>query len=191
MKNFREGSMGNLEDSFKNPFSEYNASVMDSTKILDYWCSPLTFSKSTPINEFDIYQDKMPIVFMGGRGTGKTMFLKYFSYPTQREKARRDNTDKDAIIKQIEQTKGLGFYLKFDGPALRSFEGKGIDQETWDNIFIHYFELQVCKKYIDGIYDLCKRDQLDVNMLAISKMGYFLNRTLLDNQVVFTSFLRP
>jgi len=172
--------MESLEDSFKNPFSEYNASVMDSNKILDYWCSPLSFSKSTPIHEYEIYQDKMPIVFMGGRGTGKTMFLKYFSYPTQREKALRDDSGKGAILRQIKLTKGFGFYLKFDGPALRSFEGKGIDTEKWDNIFIHYFELQVCKKYIDGIRDLCQRDQLDVNTINkkfVPNMASKLGRT--------------
>jgi hypothetical protein len=157
--------MENLEDLFKNPFSEYNASVMDSNMILDYWCSPLTFSKSTPIHESEIYQDKMPIVFMGGRGTGKTMFLKYFSYPTQREKALRDNTGKDVIIKQITQTKGIGFYLKFDGPTLRSFEGKQVNSETWDNIFVQYFELQVCKKYVETINELSVRSQIDLNIV--------------------------
>ena len=65
--------MINLEGSFRNPFSDYNANVMNSSKILDYWCSP--FAKSTAISESDIYLQGIPIVFMGGRGTGKTMFL--------------------------------------------------------------------------------------------------------------------
>lgn len=78
------------DDSYRNPFSEYNANVMDSGKILTYWCSPFTQVPSAAFSEDDVYRDAMPIVFMGGRGTGKTMFLKYCSYTVQREKAFRE-----------------------------------------------------------------------------------------------------
>jgi len=151
----------NSLDLFRNPFSDYNANAMDTKKILDYWCSPFSFFKS-PISEQDIYQHDMPIVFMGGRGTGKTMFLKYFSYPVQRDEALRKIASgiSGNILSFIKSRGGIGFYLRFDGPVLRSFEGKGLKPEIWDAVFTQYFELQVCKSYIEVILDLVKREQL-------------------------------
>jgi hypothetical protein len=151
-----------MEDSFRNPFSDYNANVMDTNKILDYWCSPFAFFK-LPVSEEDIYRHAMPIVFMGGRGTGKTMFLKYFSYHTQRDEALReaDGKNRRAVMSYLQSRGGIGFYLRFDGPMLRSFEGKGVAPEAWDAIFTQYFELQVCKSYVEVILDLVKREQVD------------------------------
>ncbi len=150
-----------MEDSSRNPFSDYNANVMNSYKILDYWCSP--FAKSASILESDIYIQGMPIVFMGGRGTGKTMFLRYFSYYVQRDEALKKNRDKDykKIISHLKEKGGIGFYLRIDGPVLRSFDAKGLDAEKWDAIFTHYFELQVCKSYIEVIQDLVFKGELN------------------------------
>jgi hypothetical protein len=152
-----------MEDLFRNPFSDYNANVMDTKKILDYWCSPFAFFKSAPVSEQDVYRDNMPIIFMGGRGTGKTMFLKYFSYNVQRDEALRKmaNGSSETIISVLKSRGGIGFYLRFDGPVLRSFEGKGVEPDRWDAIFTQYFELQVCKAYIEVILDLVVKEQLD------------------------------
>lgn len=151
----------NLEDSYRNPFSDYNANVMQPSKILDYWCSP--FAKSAEITESDIYRQGMPIVFMGGRGTGKTMFLRYFSYQVQRDEALKKNQDieRKKIISHLKKRGGIGFYLRIDGPVLRSFDGKGLAPDHWDAIFTHYFELQICKSYIEVIQDLVLRSELD------------------------------
>ena len=135
---------------------------MDSSKILDFWCSPFRFAQSASISESDIYQYEMPIIFMGGRGTGKTMFLKYFSYETQRDEAFRvsPNNSRDPVMSYLKSRGGIGFYLRFDGPVLRSFKGRGVDEDKWDAIFTHYFELQVCKCYIKVIQDLLNRDRI-------------------------------
>jgi len=149
------------EDSFNNPFSDYNANAMESSKILEYWCSP--FTKSMSISESDLYKG-MPLVFMGGRGTGKTMFLRYFSFKVQKYEVcqkNQDNQNKN-ILKHLKERGGIGFYLRIDGPVLRSFDGKGLPPEKWDDIFTHYFELLVCKSYIEVIQDLVICDELDI-----------------------------
>lgn len=139
------------EDSYKNPFVDYNANVMDNSKILEYWCTPKT-------SGLDFFSDAMPIFFMGGRGTGKTMFLKYFSYYVQRDEALRD---KKTVLSHLQNKGGIGFYIRFDGPVLRSFNGKIIKKEIWDILFTHYFELQVCKAYIEVINDLVRMNELN------------------------------
>lgn len=153
------------EDSYNNdknnPFADYNANTMESSKILEYWCSP--FTKSMSISESDLYKG-MPIVFMGGRGTGKTMFLRYFSYQVQKYEVcqKNQNNLSKNILKHLKERGGIGFYIRIDGPLLRSFDGNGLSPEMWDAIFTHYFELLVCKSYIEVIQNLVNCDELDI-----------------------------
>ena len=161
MKNTQGVLLMISEDSFNNPFADYNANTMESSKILEYWCSP--FTKSMSISESDLYKG-MPLVFMGGRGTGKTMFLRYFSYQVQKYEVYKKNQEKQSknILKHFKERGGIGFYLRIDGPILRSFDEKGLPPEKWDDIFTHYFELLVCKSYIEVIQDLVICDELDI-----------------------------
>ena len=75
--------MQDLKNSYKNPFSDYSANGLDAQAILDYWYDPFSFIPKSEFKESDLFNDTNPIVFMGGRGSGKTMFLKYFSYEVQ------------------------------------------------------------------------------------------------------------
>jgi hypothetical protein len=151
----------NWQDSYRNPFAEYNANKMDSKTILEFWCNPFAFKKSRAIqsgslSEREVLADKDPIVFIGGRGTGKTMFLKYFSYSVQLEQAKREVAQKaiPSIEDYFRAKGGIGLYIKIDGPLLRSFHGKSLKQETWDAIFVHYFELRVCQTFLEVLKDL-------------------------------------
>lgn len=151
----------NYQDSYKNPFAEYNANKMDSRTILDFWCNPFAFKKSRAIqssslSEHDVLADKHPIVFIGGRGTGKTMFLKYFSLAVQLEQAKREVTLKSvpSVEEYFRNKKGVGLYIKIDGPLLRSFQGKSLGQGIWDAVFVHYFELRVCQAFLEAIREL-------------------------------------
>lgn len=142
-----------LASSYKNPFSEYNANVMDSRKILNYWCSPLDVAKASGVSEADIFSENNPIIFMGGRGSGKTMFLKYHSYDVQLSQHQKNEPESN-VVEYFSKNGGIGFYIRIDGPVLRSFYGKRLPQEYWEAIFTHYFELQVAKSYLEVLSDL-------------------------------------
>jgi hypothetical protein len=154
----------NLDDSYKNPFSEYNANKMDSKTILEFWCSPFSFARSKPIesgsSEADVLSDQMPLFFVGGRGTGKTMLLKYFSYQVQLELAKREvsNGNAAALAEYFTKKQAIGIYIRIDGPLLRSFRGKAIPSATWDAIFAHFFELRVCQTILDVLRDLVENE---------------------------------
>lgn len=170
----------NLKDSYKNPFSEYNANVMKPETILNYWCSPFNYMKFAEVNESDVYLDKMPIVFMGGRGTGKTMFLKYFSFSVQLQEALNKKDGKGSLLSHFKNKGGIGFYIRIDGPVLRSFAGRGVTPEVWDSIFTHYFELVVGRAYIEVISELVRYGELDVkeiNKRLIPQLADILGKT--------------
>ncbi|MDF2479448.1 MAG: hypothetical protein K0S24_4931, partial [Sphingobacterium sp.] len=154
-----------FNSSFENPFKGINANGIDDNEMLKYWHSPFkTFIKE--YSEDYIFNDLQSIVFMGGRGTGKTMILRYFSYDVQKLESKKLNEN---LIEHMQKIKSLGFYIRF-GLELKSFEGFEYPQEKWKIIFIHYFELSICSKYINVLIDLEKNNQIctqTVNTLLI------------------------
>ncbi len=154
-----------MKDSYRNPFSGSNAATLDDQAILDYWCNPFHYRLFSPIKESDIYEDPGNIVLMGGRSTGKTMFLRYWSFPVQLKLAEKDFKSK-RLIDYFKEKKGIGFYIRIDGPILRSFNGSGIADEKWNPIFTHYFELIAGRSYIEAVkkfYDIgnLKKDEIE------------------------------
>jgi len=152
-----------MNDSYRNPFSGINAGTLDDQAILDYWCSPFAYRLFSEIKETDIYEDPNNIVLLGGRSTGKTMFLRYWSFPVQLKLANQNKDSKSRkIIDYFKEKKGLGFYIRIDGPILRSFNGSGIDSAKWNSIFTHYFELIVGRNYIEAIKKFYESDELNM-----------------------------
>ncbi len=148
------------ESLFKNPFADYNANVVDPKTILDYWCSPFSINENLAgLNESSVFEEKNPIVLMGGRGSGKTMFLRFWSYSIQKE-LHLENVGKQDLLNEIIHSGGLASYIRIDGPALRSFEGFDVSPKIWDVVFTHYFELIVGRSFVVSINDLVKEGVL-------------------------------
>ena len=74
----------NSDSSYRNPFTDYHANQIDVQSLLDYWCDPFSVLKTGGLSERDVYRQNGSMVFIGGRGSGKTMFLRYFSNEVQR-----------------------------------------------------------------------------------------------------------
>lgn len=124
--------------------------------ILDYWSNPFSFVKFT-LSEQDIFDEPNPLVFMGGRGTGKTMFLRYYcSYDVQKKLHTKNGGQRF-----FEKVNSAGFYIRIDGPILRSFDGFGVSNDKWLVIFSHFFELYVCRAYFSYFLTLLKNNDVD------------------------------
>lgn len=158
-----------MKDTYNNPFSGSNAVMLDDTSILNYWCDPFNYRLFTDITEKDIYSSPMNLVFMGGRNTGKTMFLRYWSFQVQFQLANQKKiTSSSNLLNHFLELGGIGIYLRIDGPSLRSFTGYGISDEKWNAIFIQYFELLIARKYLEVIEVLINKGEINEN-LFISK----------------------
>lgn len=154
-----------MNDSYKNhknPFSGINASTLDDKSVLEYWCSPFRYDLFSGITEEDIYQEETNIVFMGGRATGKSMFLRYWSYPIQALIAQNEGVK---FSEKIKNTQGIGFYFRIDASTLKSFQGYGLPEQHWAALFCHYFELLVGREYFEIIKQLLDEDSLDKNTI--------------------------
>jgi len=139
------------EDLYKNPFSGVNAAQMDDEEILDYWCDPFQYGIASSTSALNIYDESMNLVFMGGRSTGKSMFLRYWSYPVQQKIAAKGGQKLTDIISK---NQGVGLYFRIDGPILKSFEGSGLSLEHWRSVFAHYFELVVANQCLELLSEL-------------------------------------
>ncbi|MDA3905649.1 MAG: hypothetical protein PF484_06200 [Bacteroidales bacterium] len=165
-----ELDLHHLEDSYKNPFAHYNANVLKVSQILNYWCNPFNiFNKFADISEEDIYKEPNPLVFMGGRGSGKTMFLRYWTYEVQKESYLKGNEKDTDFLEYLNRKGGVATYIRIDGPILRSFEGFGLPDEKWKFIFSHYFELLLCKSILLIIKDLIDDNLIKSNVEVFRK----------------------
>jgi hypothetical protein len=163
-----------MKDSYSNPFSGVNAVQLDPELILEYWCNPFRYDLFSEIKEEDIFNDTNNIVLMGGRSTGKSMFLRYWSYPIQLKLAEKNNI---SLFDIINKNKGIGFYFRIDGAKLKSFQGNGLSQEHWTSVFIHYFELIVGRQYIEILDILIEEKSIDKDLISsqlMPKLCYLL-----------------
>lgn len=102
---------------YKNPFSEFDTNVMTAEQISELFTEPYD---SFTIPESKIIEDKSPIIFIGGRGTGKTMLLRQFSYNVQKiiQTGR-------TYLEKVKETKYIGIYFRIDKPLLQSLSSLG------------------------------------------------------------------
>jgi len=175
-----------MKDSYKNPFGGVNAVQLTEDKILEYWCNPFRYDLFSEIEEKDIYDDEMNIVIMGGRSTGKSMFLRYWSFPVQMRIAAKEETTVDKIFTR---NKGIGFYFRIDGPKLKSFNGQGLDIEFWSALFTNYFELMVGRQYLEILQILQDINTLEediVNQKIIPGLNHIigLEQTKSFNEII-------
>ncbi|MBZ9572553.1 hypothetical protein KJA15_04450 [Patescibacteria group bacterium] len=144
----------NKISGLKNPFAGFNASLMDSEDIVQYWIQPEILFERQAVG-VDL-TGEIPVVLMGGRGTGKTMLLKFLSHEVQ-IKYLLDEERKKNFLKN---TKFIGIYHRFDGPSLSSFSNRNIDDVAWETIFKHYFEIVIGQKYISMLLTLITNECL-------------------------------
>lgn len=143
--------MDNGKDVIENPFAGFNASLMDDDEILKYWIRPEILFEQQAIG-IDLTGFN-PVVLMGGRGTGKTMLLKYLSNEVQVKQRRYDKIPTEDFLKD---TPYIGVYYRFDGPSLSSFTNRCVGNIVWETIFKHYFEIVIGQKYVSMLLNLKK-----------------------------------
>lgn len=168
---------------YKNPFSEFDTNVMTAEQISELFTEPYD---SFTIPESKIIEDKSPIIFIGGRGTGKTMLLRQFSYNVQ----KIIQTEKN-YLEKVKQTKYIGIYFRIDKPLLQSLSllGRMTSLENFEEaIFTHFFELTIFKEYLEIIKILEKDLILETNeVLYDGILSELLNIFPLPKQVICDS----
>lgn len=144
--------------NLRNPFAGFNASLMNDDEIIRYWIEPHVLFGRTALG-IDL-TGNIPVVLMGGRGTGKTMLLKFMSNEIQIKEYLSKHKNGRGFLKEANY---LGVYHRFDGPSLASFADRNVTDEAWETIFKHYLEVVIGQNYVTMLRNLKQAGCIDLS----------------------------
>jgi hypothetical protein len=148
-----------------NPFAGFNANLMEDDDIIKYWITPGPLSDLIFCGK-DLISSP-PIFFIGGRGCGKTMILKFMSNEIQLKKSIDDKISKENFYENLHF---IGIYCRFDGPSLSIFQKRNLQEVEWETIFKHYLEIIICKEYLQMLKNFKFYNYLDISPDAYTKL---------------------
>lgn len=132
----------------KNPFNITRAADFSDQQIGDYWVDLAADGKG--FLEMAKPTAETPMLILGGKGSGKTHLMRYFSY--QLQKIRHEG----AILEGIQSDGFIGIYFRCGGLNSSRFGSKGIPDDTWADVFSYYMELWVAELVLSLVSDLVK-----------------------------------
>lgn len=126
-----------------NPFQNTKASYFDDPEIIKFWVEPNNEGNffNTVVNP----ESSIPIRILGGKGTGKTHILRYFSFKSQLLRAKQNDKK---ILESIQEEKYIGVYIVSSGLSVNRFFGRGVSEAHWKNIFYYYINLEFIEKVL-------------------------------------------
>lgn len=134
----------------ENPFDLNKASDFTNEEIAEQWVDIANAAGGL----VDILNPKsrMPMLLLGGKGSGKTHLMRYCSAPVQ---AARYSGD----VAQAAIADGyLGVYVPLDALNTDKFAREEPVEDHWSLVFAHYFELWLATALLTTIRD-CARSQ--------------------------------
>ncbi|MCI0715814.1 MAG: hypothetical protein L0Y77_05770 [Chlorobi bacterium] len=154
-----------------NPFLITKAVHLSNEQILEYW-TDLTKNAGGFKNMIKP-TNTMPIYILGGKGSGKTHLMRYFSYQSQILR------HKNRILDLLNKEKYIGIYSLFSGLNSSRFSNKGFDDETWKPVFEYYFELWLTSELLIILNDIFNKLALKIENNICKKI-----KSLFDCKIV-------
>jgi hypothetical protein len=131
-----------MKDTIANPFNITKAVDFSDQEINDYWVDIASGNGFAAITK---PASPMPMLILGGKGSGKTHLMRYFSYPLQRIRHGQD------VIDGIKKDKYIGVYLRCGGLNAARFRNKGQTEEIWAEVFAYYMELWLSQLVLSNV----------------------------------------
>ncbi|HEV7529004.1 MAG TPA: hypothetical protein VGO29_08920 [Solirubrobacteraceae bacterium] len=86
----------------------------------------------------------MPRILLGGKGSGRTHLMRYYSARLQRLRGATSSPKTEGYI---------GIYLRCSGLNAGRFGGKGIEPEAWQALFVYYMDLWLAQLAISTVVE--------------------------------------
>lgn len=115
-------------------------------------------------NELDLLHAKKSRRIVGGRGSGKTMLLRYLSHQSQFSKNRNEN---DGF-----NVKSIGLYWRADTNFLTMLNKQGVSEERWIRLFKHYLVLNTSIEILLSIASIANSNCKEISNDEISKLNF-------------------
>lgn len=147
------GQFSNIRDAFTtNRAEELGLDVWDEFVI------PLFFQ------ELDLVSAKKARRIVGGRGSGKTMLLRYLSHHSQFSSKRN-------LINE-HQIQEIGLYWRADTNFLPMLKKQGLDEDVWVTVFKHYLTLVTSIELLKSLESIANSNFKGVGHTNISEIDF-------------------
>jgi hypothetical protein len=121
-----------MPSQHENPFNITKAVDFSDQQIHDYW---IDIPESGGFQQLLKPTSPMPMFILGGKGSGKTHLMRYYSYPLQ--KIRHG----DGVPTGLREDGYVGIYLRCGGLNSGRFKEKRQPDEAWEAVFAYYMDL--------------------------------------------------
>lgn len=139
-----------------NPFDINKAVDYTDEDIYRFW---VNISEPAGFNEMMKPTSLMPMIIVGSKGSGKTHIMKYYSYELQ--KIRLAANKGKSLVESFKDETFIGIYVRCSGLNARVFDGKGVDEYSWEMMFAYYWELWIGERVLAALTDMQENGLLD------------------------------
>ncbi len=149
-----------------NPFAVTRAMDFTDVQIVHQWVDlPSSGGGFRTLAKPD---SAMPMILVGGKGSGKTHLMRYLSTAVQLSSGR---SAPDILSDGV-----LGIYVRGGGLNASRFSGKGFSADTWFSLFQFYFDLtlaEACIRTVRDVLDIVGRNPQDEALACRQILGLF------------------
>lgn len=136
-----------MAQTFKNPFLRFaKSNDLTDEEIQRLWVN--FDGDDSGISFFDP-SSPMATIVLGGKGSGKTHLFRYFSFPVQGRRYKEGEH-----LASLLKDRYVGIYTLAGGLNGSRFNGKGIAEQQWVDVFCYYLELWFGQTLLKIIGDL-------------------------------------
>jgi hypothetical protein len=148
-----------MKISTENPFHITKSNDLTDAQIDQLWVSA---SDEDGVTGLARPSSPMAMFILGGKGSGKSHLMRYYSFPLQVIRYEKSGT---SIITGVASDGYVGIYVRCGGLDAERFEGKSQSLKVWSDLFAYYFELWVADKTLDIVQQLLKASPGDQKSL--------------------------
>lgn len=103
-------------------------------------------------------------IFIGGRGCGKTMLLRYLCHETTFSTKKNNISESDF--------QNIGLYWKPETYAVHQFQKRDLELEKWKDVFEHFFTLIISIELLKSVESIANSKYSNLNLEKINSNDF-------------------
>src|ERR1700680_2956083 len=124
-----------------NPFKITKAVDLTNEEIESLWINVSGDDADTIFRPIS----PVPLMLLGGKGSGKTHWMRYYSYPLQQHRHHSQNL---RPLAGLAHDGYIGIYVLLGGLNSERFRGRGQSEDVWRTLFEYYFGLWIAQEIL-------------------------------------------